>query len=247
MARPTHPEHLNTPRLVADAAGTTVWRWGQQEPFGNTPPDENPSGLGVFENNLRFPGQYFDKETGLFYNYFRDYDSAIGGYKQSDPIGLDGGINTYAYIEGTPLLMTDFYGNVGIVGAVVKLLEKGGMVVVKSVSKAEAVAARRSGENVVAETRQMAKQIEQAAANGGPVIKHTKAHDLPGGAKGRPHFQSKGKRGHTFWGIGAGGVVLVDEDSAENYCPQPGPSWGDRARSVAEWLVDFLVSPGEAR
>jgi uncharacterized protein RhaS with RHS repeats len=56
---------LNTPRLVADATGTTVWRWDQQEPFGSNPPDENPSGLGVFDLPLRLPGQYFDKETSL--------------------------------------------------------------------------------------------------------------------------------------------------------------------------------------
>src|SRR6185436_18569391 len=51
-----HTDHLNTPRLVADAAGTTVWRWDQQEPFGVNVPDENPSGLGVFEFPMRFPG-----------------------------------------------------------------------------------------------------------------------------------------------------------------------------------------------
>jgi RHS repeat-associated protein len=51
-------------------------------------PDENPSGLGVTEFNLRFPGQYFDKETNLHYNYFRDYDPVLGRYEQSDPIGV---------------------------------------------------------------------------------------------------------------------------------------------------------------
>jgi RHS repeat-associated protein len=57
-------------------------------------PDENPSGLGAFEFPLRYPGQYFDKETNLHFNYFRDYDPAIGRYTQSDPIGLRGGLNT---------------------------------------------------------------------------------------------------------------------------------------------------------
>lgn len=85
-----HPDHLNTPRLVADATGTTVWRWDQAEPFGVNVPDENPSTLGAFEFPLRFPGQYADKETNLSYNYFRDYDPETGRYVQSDPIGLEG-------------------------------------------------------------------------------------------------------------------------------------------------------------
>jgi RHS repeat-associated protein len=57
-------------------------------------PDENPSALGAFEFPLRFPGQYADKETNLYYNYFRDYDSLIGRYVESDPIGIGGGLNT---------------------------------------------------------------------------------------------------------------------------------------------------------
>jgi hypothetical protein len=72
-----HVDHLNTPRLVANAAGTTVWRWDQWEPFGDNLPNENPSSLGAFEFPLRLPGQYFDKETNLHYNYFRDYDPSI--------------------------------------------------------------------------------------------------------------------------------------------------------------------------
>lgn len=85
-----------------------MWKWDQQEPFGVSPPDKNPSGLGVFDFPLRHPGQYDDPETGLFYNYFRDcYDPVLGRYCQSDPIGLRGGINTYAYVGANPLLWTD--------------------------------------------------------------------------------------------------------------------------------------------
>ena len=70
----------------------TVWKWDQQEPFGNNVADENPSGLGAFDLPLRLPGQYFDKETNLHYNYHRHYDPSLGIYKQSDPIGLHGGL-----------------------------------------------------------------------------------------------------------------------------------------------------------
>jgi RHS repeat-associated protein len=73
-------------------------------------PDENPSGLGAFDLPLRLPGQRYDAETGLHYNYYRDFDPSLGIYKQSDPIGLRGGINTYAYVGGNPLSRTDPLG-----------------------------------------------------------------------------------------------------------------------------------------
>jgi RHS repeat-associated protein len=81
-------DHLNTPRLVANSTGTTVWRWDQQEPFGVSVPDENPSGLGTFEFPMRFPGQYADKETNLSDNINRTYDASLGRYIQPDPIGI---------------------------------------------------------------------------------------------------------------------------------------------------------------
>ena len=60
--------------------------------------------------NPRFPGQYYDAETGLNYNYFRDYDPASGRYVESDPIGLKGGVSTYAYVGGNPVGARDRYG-----------------------------------------------------------------------------------------------------------------------------------------
>jgi uncharacterized protein RhaS with RHS repeats len=58
-----HADRLNTLRAVTNQAQQLVWRWENQEPFGNSPPEENPSGLGSFDFNLRFPGQYFDKSS----------------------------------------------------------------------------------------------------------------------------------------------------------------------------------------
>jgi RHS repeat-associated protein len=105
-----HTDHLNTPRTVANQAAQVVWRWDHAEPFGSFPANDNPSGLGTFEFNLRFPGQYFDKESNTHYNYHRYYDPAIGRYIQADPIGLRGGINIYAYVRGNPLSLTDPLG-----------------------------------------------------------------------------------------------------------------------------------------
>ncbi|WP_411727838.1 InlB B-repeat-containing protein [Methyloglobulus sp.] len=100
-------DHLATPRKITQPSDNKpVWAW-EPEAFGDSPPNENPGGLGEFAYNLRFPGQYYDQETGLFYNYFRDYDAKDGRYIQSDPIGLAGGINTYAYVNGNPVNLVD--------------------------------------------------------------------------------------------------------------------------------------------
>jgi RHS repeat-associated protein len=100
-------DHLDTPRLVADAAGTTVWKWDQQEPFGDSSADGNPFGIGAFEFPLRFPGQYPDKETNLNHNRHRDYASDLGRYVQSDPLGLRAGLNRYTYVSDSPLRYSD--------------------------------------------------------------------------------------------------------------------------------------------
>lgn len=99
-----HTDHLNTPRRISRPSDNmVVWRW-DSDPFGTTAADENPDGDStLFSYNLRFPGQYADLETGLHYNYFRDYDPQTGRYMQSDPTGLTGGINTFAYVEGDPI------------------------------------------------------------------------------------------------------------------------------------------------
>lgn len=105
-----HADHLNTPRVITDATGTEVWRW-DSAPFGETLPNEQPANQQTkFVFNQRFPGQYYDVETNLHYNYFRDYDPSSGRYVESDPIGLDGGINTYSYGFANSLIFIDALG-----------------------------------------------------------------------------------------------------------------------------------------
>ncbi len=105
-------DHLGSPRQLSNPADNKiVWEWAISEPFGHSTANADPDGDGQqLVYNLRFPGQYFDAETGRYYNYFRDYDPRIGRYIQSDPIGLAGGINTYGYVGGGPLSYVDPYG-----------------------------------------------------------------------------------------------------------------------------------------
>jgi len=121
-----HPDHLGTPRVSTrsvavggastgpNAINKAVWRW-DSDPFGtsidNSKPAENPQQVtgtasqvaaASFRVSNRFPGQVFDAEGGKQYNYFRDYDSAIGRYVESDPIGLRGGLSTFVYVGQSP-------------------------------------------------------------------------------------------------------------------------------------------------
>ena len=105
-----YTDHLNTPRLIQNAANQAAWSWDNLEPFGTNADNENPGGLGTFVFNLRYPGQYFDTESTTHYNYYRDYNPGVGRYVESDPIGLRGGLNTYAYAGGSPLWRIDLWG-----------------------------------------------------------------------------------------------------------------------------------------
>ncbi|MBV8659594.1 MAG: RHS domain-containing protein [Burkholderiales bacterium] len=102
-----HTDELGTPRRASDAGARIVWSWNS-DAFGSTAPNEDPGSVGLNTTiNLRFAGQYFDAESGLYYNGNRYYDPRTGRYTQSDPIGLNGGMSTYAYVEGNPISYGD--------------------------------------------------------------------------------------------------------------------------------------------
>jgi len=110
-----YADHINAPRVITRVSDNTiVWRWDYTDPFGVQHPNENPSNLGSFTYNPRFPGQLYDQETNLFYNYFRDYDPQTGRYIESDPKGLSGGLNMYGYAGGNPVTRIDPNGLVPI-------------------------------------------------------------------------------------------------------------------------------------
>ena len=105
-----HTDQLNAPREVARPSDNAqMWTWFS-DPFGTDAANANPAGAGTFAYDLRFPGQVFDGQAGLHYNYARDYDPGTGRCSTSDPIGMRGGVNTYAYVLGRPIQYIDPYG-----------------------------------------------------------------------------------------------------------------------------------------
>ncbi len=105
-----HTDQLNSPRKVAQpTSGTLAWRW-DADPFGTAAPNQNPAGLGTFPYNLRFPGQYYQAETGLNYNWNRDYDPITDKYIEADPDGLEQSGNLYVYAGGDPIATVDPLG-----------------------------------------------------------------------------------------------------------------------------------------
>ncbi len=106
-----HTDQLNAPRVITQPSTNTVaWRW-DTDPSGTVTPNQNPSGLGTLIYNLRFPGQYYQAETGLNYNYFRDYDPQTGTYLESDRLGVFGGsFSTYIYTSDNPIMYIDPFG-----------------------------------------------------------------------------------------------------------------------------------------
>lgn len=93
-----HTDHLGTPVLATDKSGAISWK-AVAEAFGATGSLPESS----ITMNLRLPGQYFDSETGMHYNFHRDYRPSTGKYVQSDPIGLRGGIGLYSYVHQNPI------------------------------------------------------------------------------------------------------------------------------------------------
>ena len=101
-----HTDHLGTPQKLTAKGRATTWA-ANYSGFGaatvNTSTVTNP---------IRFPGQYYDSETGLHQNFMRDYDPEVGAYLEQDPYGIITGPNRYGYVYGDPVGLSDPTGEI---------------------------------------------------------------------------------------------------------------------------------------
>ncbi|MDT3624725.1 RHS repeat-associated core domain-containing protein, partial [Cronobacter malonaticus] len=188
-----HTELNGLPERVTDADGQTVWRgqfstWGETERELSVPQWQVPQ-------NLRFQGQYLDRESGLHYNLFRYYDPVAGRYTQMDPIGLAGGINTYSYV-GDPLTWVDPLG--------LSACAYNGYFSRKQlrtdIYKAQRPGGRHANKHIKARTDEHAKELSLGK---GTVDKKVEASYLPEYARRAVGFEKEAaynavKNGHVF-------------------------------------------------
>lgn len=202
-----HNDVAGSPAVATDANGLTAWK-ETYRPYGDQLIDSSAS----TNNKLWFTGKSFDDSTGLSYMGARYYDPTLGRFMAVDPVSFNfdnlHSFNRYTYANNNPYKFVDPDGREGKIATLIQLTANG-MKKLARLTQEQAVQARRAEKNVVADTQQVARQIENAADGGrGNVIKHA-GHELKDGSKGLPHYQAEGRKGHTFWGALSAAALAV--------------------------------------
>ena len=192
-----HTDHLGTPQAMTDENQNIVWQ-AEYDPFGQASIITE-----TVTNNIRFPGQYFDAETGLHYNYFRTYDPATGRYITSDPIGLGGGINTFGYVGGNPVVRIDPYGLVEWTGSmnVVSLVTGGGATRLSFELETKCVNGKKGRASVIAGGFAVGFGVSSAGSGSDITFEDNLSEVDPFVFEGGSKFVSAG---YAFIGIGYG-------------------------------------------
>jgi RHS repeat-associated protein len=177
-------DHLGTPRMMADEAGALAWK-AQLDVCGVARND-----VALTACPWRWPGQYEDAETGLFYNRFRYYDPEAGRYLCLDPIRLEGGLNLYAYVLD-PTRESDPYG----LTCYKATRKPGGLDVGEEITEREAIDRLRRGQDVFSDAKSTARSVAKRVTPGVPIA------DPPHGEGYFPHFHPAGRAtpGHSYY------------------------------------------------
>ncbi|CAD7722985.1 hypothetical protein LMG31886_04650 [Xanthomonas hydrangeae] len=228
-----HTDALGSPVATTNAAGQVIERT-QYEPYG--------AAIGKTVDGVGYTGHAMDGGTELIYMQQRYYDPVIGRFLSSDSVTAYsnpvGAFNRYWYANNNPYKFLDPDGNEGKVAWLVKLTANSTRKLAR-ITQEQAIRARRAEQNVIADRRQVASQIETASRGGRDgQLKHA-AHELEDGSKGLPHYQTEGKRGHTFWGkVSVGALALAGTldrvAEAAEYVPDAAPRPAEQS-DVARW------------
>ncbi|MCL6712580.1 hypothetical protein M8R20_36955 [Pseudomonas sp. R2.Fl] len=199
-----HTDALGTPVAVTDAAKAIV-QTSDYEPYGHQVSGPLTDGPG-------YTGHVQDAATGLTYMQQRYYDPLLGRFLSVDPVTAysspGANFNRYWYANNNPYKFTDPDGRKGKVAWLVELVGDG-MRKIARLTQEQAVRARKSEQNIVADRKQVASQVETAAnEQKGEQLRHA-GHDLKDGGKGLPHYQTEGVKGHSFWGKLSAGALMV--------------------------------------
>lgn len=238
-----HTDALGSIVAESDSSGTVVER-REYEPYGQQMAPNLQDGMG-------YTGHVQDAATNLIYMQQRYYDPMLGLFLSVDPVtAYDspiGAFNRYRYANSNPYKFIDLDGNEGKVAWLVKLTANG-MRKLGRVTQEQAVRARQAEQNVVADRRQVASQIETASRGGREGQLRHAGHELGEGSKGLPHYQTEGKKGHTFWGklsvaaVAAAGALDQVAEAAE-YIPDPAPRPAEQSH-VDRWNNSMRVISG---
>jgi len=233
VVRYVHTDALGSPVAESDEAGNVVVRYNY-EPYGASLGDGPEDAPG-------FTGHVSDSSTGLVYMQQRYYDPELGVFLSVDPVTAFAEpvmqFNVYRYGNGNPYKFVDPDGEAGKVAWLVRLTATQTHKVAR-LTQEQAVRARRAQQNVIADRKQVANQIETAAHGTDGQLRHV-GHEIDNGVKGLPHYQTEGARGHSFWGkvsVGALAMAGALDQLAEaaEYIPDLAPRPAEQA-DIARW------------